>query len=195
MNDAQGRRMGRITATAPAEDCDMVFLTVSTGIGGGIVLGGRLITGRLWSRRPRRPVLVGLGGENLRFEDVASGGCAPPRSDRGRPRRRQRGDLRSRPPPATLGGAAHRTVRRPARPRASFAADARRPRLLRHRRRRRPGAGLSRPRPRAHLARPGHELRARAGPAALGANAGLIGVADLAVASSLSRSDVRNWRN
>lgn len=44
-NDAQAAAWGEYRHGAGAGR-DMVFLTVSTGIGGGIVLGGRLVTGR-----------------------------------------------------------------------------------------------------------------------------------------------------
>ncbi|MEO0382129.1 MAG: ROK family protein [Pseudomonadota bacterium] len=44
-NDAQAAAWGEYTFGA-ARDRDVVFLTVSTGIGGGIVLGGKLLTGR-----------------------------------------------------------------------------------------------------------------------------------------------------
>jgi N-acetylmannosamine-6-phosphate 2-epimerase/N-acetylmannosamine kinase len=74
MNDAQAAAWGEFRHGA-GQGCDMVFLTVSTGIGGGIVLGGRLITGRGGLGGHVGQMLVGLGGENLRFEDVASGGA------------------------------------------------------------------------------------------------------------------------
>ena len=74
MNDAQAAAWGEYRHGA-GRDCDMVFLTVSTGIGGGIVLGGRLITGRSGLGGHLGQMLVGLGGENLRFEDAASGGA------------------------------------------------------------------------------------------------------------------------
>ena len=45
MNDAQAAAWGEFRLGA-GKDRDMVFLTISTGIGGGIVMGGRLITGR-----------------------------------------------------------------------------------------------------------------------------------------------------
>jgi len=44
-NDAQAAAWGEYTFGA-AQGRDVVFLTVSTGIGGGIVLGGKLLTGR-----------------------------------------------------------------------------------------------------------------------------------------------------
>jgi N-acetylmannosamine-6-phosphate 2-epimerase/N-acetylmannosamine kinase len=44
LNDAQAAAWGEYRFGA-AQGCDMVFITVSTGIGGGIVLGGRLLTG------------------------------------------------------------------------------------------------------------------------------------------------------
>jgi N-acetylmannosamine-6-phosphate 2-epimerase/N-acetylmannosamine kinase len=74
MNDAQAAAWGEYRHGA-GQNADMVFLTVSTGIGGGIVLGGRLITGRSGLGGHIGQMLVGLGGENLRFEDVASGGA------------------------------------------------------------------------------------------------------------------------
>lgn len=44
-NDAQAAAWGEHVYGA-AQGCDLVFLTVSTGIGGGIVIDGRLVTGR-----------------------------------------------------------------------------------------------------------------------------------------------------
>ena len=43
-NDAQAAAWGEYSFGA-AQERDMVFLTISTGIGGGIVIGGRLFTG------------------------------------------------------------------------------------------------------------------------------------------------------
>ncbi len=74
MNDAQAAAWGEYRHGA-GRNRDMVFLTVSTGIGGGIVLAGRLLTGRSGLAGHIGQMLVGLGGENMRFEDVASGGA------------------------------------------------------------------------------------------------------------------------
>jgi len=72
-NDAQAAAWGEFRHGAGAGTRDMVFLTVSTGIGGGSVAGGRLLSGRSGMAGH-----VGLlhplpdGGEAL-FEDHASG--------------------------------------------------------------------------------------------------------------------------
>ncbi|MBK8025817.1 MAG: ROK family protein [Chloroflexi bacterium] len=62
-------------ARGAAEGCDpVVYLTISTGIGGGLVIGGRLYSG--WSGLAAEPghQLVALPtGELVRLEDVASG--------------------------------------------------------------------------------------------------------------------------
>lgn len=44
-NDAQAAAWGEYRHGA-GRGCDMVFLTLSTGLGGGVVTGGRLLTGR-----------------------------------------------------------------------------------------------------------------------------------------------------
>lgn len=44
-NDAQAAALGEWTFGAGRQQ-DMVFLTISTGVGGGVVAGGRLLTGR-----------------------------------------------------------------------------------------------------------------------------------------------------
>ncbi len=73
INDAQAAAWGEHRFGA-AQGSDLVFLTVSTGIGGGIVLNGRLITGArgLTGHIGRMP----LQGDPTGFclEDVASGG-------------------------------------------------------------------------------------------------------------------------
>jgi N-acetylmannosamine-6-phosphate 2-epimerase / N-acetylmannosamine kinase len=74
MNDAQAAAWGEFRHGA-GHGCDTVFLTVSTGIGGGIVLGGRLLTGRGGLGGHVGQMLVGVSGETARFEDVASGGA------------------------------------------------------------------------------------------------------------------------
>lgn len=71
-NDAQAAAWGEF-AFGAGDGCDLVFLTVSTGIGGGVVAGGRLLSGR--------GGLAGSFGQLLpfseegasRFEDGASG--------------------------------------------------------------------------------------------------------------------------
>lgn len=72
-NDAQAAAWGEYTHGAGAGQ-DMVFLTVSTGIGGGIVCNGRLIGGRQGlsgSFGQVRPMLP--GDAQQRLEDCASG--------------------------------------------------------------------------------------------------------------------------
>lgn len=72
-NDAQAAAYGEWRFGA-GQGTDMVFLTISTGIGGGIVAGGRLLTGRSglaghFGQMLSLPDDDGLG----RFEDGASG--------------------------------------------------------------------------------------------------------------------------
>lgn len=67
VNDAQAAAWGEHVAGAGRNGGDMAFLTVSTGIGGGLVLGGRLVEG-----------LAGHFGQfvdeaGARFEDRAAG--------------------------------------------------------------------------------------------------------------------------
>lgn len=72
-NDAQAAAWGEYRYGAGA-GCDMAFLTVSTGIGGGIVWNGRLVVGRgglAGSFGQLRPLLAAQGDERL--EDCASG--------------------------------------------------------------------------------------------------------------------------
>ena len=72
-NDAQAAAWGEYRHGAGAGR-DMVFLTVSTGIGGGIVWNGRLVIGRrglAGSFGQLRPMLAAQGDERL--EDCASG--------------------------------------------------------------------------------------------------------------------------
>lgn len=71
-NDAQAAAWGEHRHGA-GEGQDIVFLTISTGIGGGVVSGGRLLTGH-------RGVAASVGQTSLavdsgvRIEDVAGGG-------------------------------------------------------------------------------------------------------------------------
>jgi len=71
-NDAQAAAWGEHRFGA-GEGQDIVFLTISTGIGGGVVSGGRLLTGH-------RGVAASVGQTSLavdagvRVEDVAGGG-------------------------------------------------------------------------------------------------------------------------
>lgn len=70
-NDAQAAAWGEFVHGA-GRGRDMVFLTVSTGIGGGVVLDGRLVTGRggLAGSFGQLGPVAEAGG---RAEDVASG--------------------------------------------------------------------------------------------------------------------------
>jgi predicted NBD/HSP70 family sugar kinase len=72
VNDAQAAAWGEHRFGA-AQGSDLVFLTISTGIGGGIVLNGRLITGArgLTGHIGRMPLQGSPTGFCL--EDVASG--------------------------------------------------------------------------------------------------------------------------
>jgi N-acetylmannosamine-6-phosphate 2-epimerase/N-acetylmannosamine kinase len=71
-NDAQAAAWGEYRFGA-GQGQDLVFLTISTGIGGGIVLGGRLRTGRsgLAGHAGITPIQTAAGIAML--EDVASG--------------------------------------------------------------------------------------------------------------------------
>ena len=70
-NDAQAAAWGEYLHGAGAGR-DLVFLTVSTGIGGGIVSGGRLLTGRSGLAGNFGQMQPQPEGEGL-FEDAASG--------------------------------------------------------------------------------------------------------------------------
>jgi N-acetylmannosamine-6-phosphate 2-epimerase/N-acetylmannosamine kinase len=74
MNDAQAAAWGEFRHGA-GQNSDTVFLTVSTGIGGGIVLGGRLVAGRRGLGGHVGQMLVEVGDAVARFEEVASGGA------------------------------------------------------------------------------------------------------------------------
>ncbi len=71
-NDAQAAAWGEYRHGAGAAE-DIVFLTVSTGIGGGVVSGGRLLTGAngLAASVGQTSLAVDAG---VRIEDVAGGG-------------------------------------------------------------------------------------------------------------------------
>jgi len=71
-NDAQAAAWGEFRFGA-GQGRDMIFVTVSTGVGGGLVFGGRLITGRGGLAGHLGQLLVDpLDGER-RLEDLASG--------------------------------------------------------------------------------------------------------------------------
>lgn len=71
-NDAQAAAYGEFRHGAGAGR-DMVFLTVSTGIGGGLVLNGRLVTGRGGLAGNVGQSLGLPDGDEQPFEDMASG--------------------------------------------------------------------------------------------------------------------------
>ncbi len=71
-NDAQAAAWGEF-AHGAGEGKDMVFLTVSTGVGGGVVANGRLLQGRGGVAGHFGQVLPLPEGEETRFEDGASG--------------------------------------------------------------------------------------------------------------------------
>ena len=71
MNDAQAAAWGEFRLGA-GKDRDMVFLTISTGIGGGIVMGGRLITGRAGLSGHIGQMLIAVDNGYQRLEDAAS---------------------------------------------------------------------------------------------------------------------------
>jgi N-acetylmannosamine-6-phosphate 2-epimerase/N-acetylmannosamine kinase len=60
LNDAQAAAWGEHVAGAGKGVQDLVFVTISTGIGGGVILGGQLVMGRSgmaagWKRSPPAP--------------------------------------------------------------------------------------------------------------------------------------------
>lgn len=71
-NDAQAAAWGE-HAHGAGDGKDMVFLTVSTGVGGGVVAGGRLLQGRGGVAGHFGQVLPLPEGPETRFEDGASG--------------------------------------------------------------------------------------------------------------------------
>jgi predicted NBD/HSP70 family sugar kinase len=71
-NDAHAAAWGEY-AHGAGQGRDIVFLTVSTGIGGGVVSGGRLLSGRGGLAGSFGQVLPLPEGEETRFEDGASG--------------------------------------------------------------------------------------------------------------------------
>lgn len=72
INDAQAAAWGEYRFGA-ARGRDMVFLTISSGIGGGIVLGGRLIRGARGIAGSLGQVLVAGPSGFVRLETLASG--------------------------------------------------------------------------------------------------------------------------
>src|SRR5258708_10834195 len=72
VNDAQAAAWGEYRFGAGC-GLDMVFATISTGVGGGIVLGGRLLKGRGGLAGHIGQMRLDVDGEMVRFEDVASG--------------------------------------------------------------------------------------------------------------------------
>lgn len=72
VNDAQAAAWGEYRFGA-GRGADMVFMTVSTGVGGGLVLGGRLLTGRNGLAGHVGQILIDLMAGEQRLEDVAAG--------------------------------------------------------------------------------------------------------------------------
>jgi N-acetylmannosamine-6-phosphate 2-epimerase/N-acetylmannosamine kinase len=73
-NDAQAAAWGEfIHGEGEGKGKDIVFLTVSTGIGGGVVSGGRLLQGRSGMAGHFGQILPLPEGDEIRFEDGASG--------------------------------------------------------------------------------------------------------------------------
>ncbi len=72
VNDGQAAAWGEFRFGA-GQGADMVFLTLSTGIGGGIVLGGRLLTGRGGLAGHVGVTAPVLTGEPPHLEDGISG--------------------------------------------------------------------------------------------------------------------------
>ena len=71
-NDAQAAAWGEHVHGA-GEGADIVFLTISTGIGGGVVTGGRLMRGRVGMAGHFGQVRPWMDTDGARFEDGASG--------------------------------------------------------------------------------------------------------------------------
>lgn len=71
-NDAQAAAWGEFVYGAGAGR-DMVFVTVSTGIGAGIVVQGQLLTGRFGLAGHAGQMVEMAGGGDAPFEDMASG--------------------------------------------------------------------------------------------------------------------------
>lgn len=177
-NDAQAAAWGEYRHGA-GQGADMVFLTISTGIGGGIVLGGRLVAGRsgLAGHLGVAPVETTEGEAML--ETIGSGAALA---------RLARAGGRSEAPPAVLAAAASGEAWALGLLDAVIAPVARRLRALQLELD--PefvviGGGLGLApgyldRLRLALAGLPQEFRPDLRAAALGANAGLIGIADLA---------------
>lgn len=78
LNDAQAAAWGEHVAGAGQGVADMVFVTLSTGIGGGVIVNGKLLMGRHG--------MAGSIGQmrlqaDLRIEDLASGSGIAARAD------------------------------------------------------------------------------------------------------------------
>jgi predicted NBD/HSP70 family sugar kinase len=71
-NDAQAAAWGEYRFGA-GQGGDLVFITVSTGLGGGLVLGGRLVSGRGGLAGHIGQMLTDPIAGDARLEDVASG--------------------------------------------------------------------------------------------------------------------------
>jgi predicted NBD/HSP70 family sugar kinase len=72
LNDAQAAAWGEYRFGA-GQGCDLVFVTVSTGIGAGMVLGGRLLIGRRGLAGHLGQLRCGEGVEAPWLEHLASG--------------------------------------------------------------------------------------------------------------------------
>lgn len=71
-NDAQAAAWGEFVYGA-GQQKDIVFLTISTGVGGGVVANGRLLSGRGGLAGHFGQVLPQPDGDGGRFEDCSSG--------------------------------------------------------------------------------------------------------------------------
>lgn len=72
-NDAQAAAWGEYAHGAGRGTSDMIFLTISTGIGGGIIANGRLLTGRSGMAGHAGLLRPLSDGDDVLFEDTASG--------------------------------------------------------------------------------------------------------------------------
>lgn len=72
VNDAQAAAWGEYRFGA-GQGADLIFMTISTGVGGGLVLGGRLLTGRNGLAGHVGQILTDLTTGEQRLEDIAAG--------------------------------------------------------------------------------------------------------------------------
>jgi predicted NBD/HSP70 family sugar kinase len=185
LNDAQAAAWGEFRFGA-GRGCDLVFITISTGIGAGLVLGGRLLTGHRGLAGHLGQFRSGESASAPWLENLASGTALA----RDAAARGHEGDVAGLFA-AAAGGAAWAEELLDVAARRIAAALASLQALLD------PdciviggGVGLAPgfvPRLRVHLAGLGDRLRPELREAMLGAHAGLLGVADFALTNETKR--------